>query len=99
MGMYQSRRRGSSHGIVRKLDNLRRIVLPKEFCQHLNIQPLDMMEITLVDGDIIIRSYNHARPTDHLVDGLREALATQPREMQEAAFQKLDELEQILQAE
>lgn len=44
-------------GIVRKLDNLGRIVLPIELRNVLSIQPGDSMEIFTDDGNIILRKY------------------------------------------
>lgn len=47
-----------STGIVRKLDDLGRVVLPMEVRKVLSIKPRTPMEI-FVDGDnIIIRKYN-----------------------------------------
>ena len=42
-----------STGIVRKVDELGRIVLPKELRRTLNIDPRDALEI-YVDGNMII---------------------------------------------
>ena len=42
-------------GIVRKIDNLGRIVIPKEYRKQLNISDQDEIEITLEEDNIIIR--------------------------------------------
>ena len=45
-------------GVVRKLDKLGRIVLPKELRDSMNIQADDHMEIFMEDdGSIILRKY------------------------------------------
>lgn len=44
-------------GIVRKLDNLGRIVVPKELRNVLGIEPGDPVEIFTDGGDIILRKY------------------------------------------
>lgn len=49
-----------STGIVRKVDELGRIVLPKELRSTLNIQEKDPLEIFVEDSDIILRKYQPA---------------------------------------
>lgn len=44
-------------GIVRKVDDLGRIVIPKELRDLLNIQTKDTLEIFLEDNRIILRKY------------------------------------------
>jgi transcriptional pleiotropic regulator of transition state genes len=46
-----------STGIVRKLDNLGRVVLPKELRDMLDIQPGDPVEIYMEGGYIILRKF------------------------------------------
>ncbi len=46
-------------GIVRKVDNLGRIVIPRELCRTYGIEMGTPIEIfTDVDGQIILRKYN-----------------------------------------
>ncbi len=46
-------------GIVRKVDNLGRIVIPRELCRTYGIEMDTPIEIfTDVDGQIILRKYN-----------------------------------------
>ncbi len=49
-----------STGIVRKIDELGRIVLPKELRNTLKIDRRDPMEIYVEDDSIIIRKYEPA---------------------------------------
>lgn len=59
-------------GIMRRVDSLGRIVLPVELRRTLNIDVKDMLEISVVDGQIILRVCKPAcifcSGTDHLVE-------------------------------
>lgn len=46
-----------STGIVRNVDNLDRIVIPKELCKTLHIAPKDSLEIFVDGSNIILRKY------------------------------------------
>lgn len=47
-------------GIVRNVDVLGRIVIPKEFRKSLNISEGDPVEISCVDGEIRVRKHNNS---------------------------------------
>ena len=48
-------------GIVRNLDNLDRVVIPKELCRTLGIGPKTALEIFVdSDGSIILKKYEPA---------------------------------------
>ena len=47
-----------SSGIVRKLDPLGRIVIPKEIRKVLGIGEGDSLEIAKVDNEIVVRKYS-----------------------------------------
>lgn len=47
-----------SSGIVRKLDPLGRIVIPKEIRKVLGIGEGDSLEISKVDNEIVVRKYS-----------------------------------------
>jgi len=49
-----------STGIVRKVDDLGRIVLPKELRDHYGIDVKDPLEIYVEDGNIILSKYEPA---------------------------------------
>lgn len=49
-----------STGIVRNVDNLDRIVIPKELCKTLGIAPKDSLEIFVDGSNIILRKYEPA---------------------------------------
>ncbi|NOW07462.1 AbrB/MazE/SpoVT family DNA-binding domain-containing protein [Clostridium beijerinckii] len=48
-----------SSGIVRNLDNLGRVVIPKEIRKVLGINEGDPIEITKVNNDIVLRKYSN----------------------------------------
>ena len=47
-------------GIVRHVDNLDRIVIPKELCKTFKIKPKSALEIFVEGNDIILRKYEPA---------------------------------------
>ena len=47
-----------SIGIVRKVDHLGRIVLPKELRDMMNLRPHDGVEIFVDDNEIVLKKYN-----------------------------------------
>ena len=48
-------------GIIRKIDDLGRIVLPKELRKYLNINPGDDFQILLEDDKIILEKYSYLK--------------------------------------
>lgn len=46
-----------STGIVRKLDNLGRVVVPMEMRRVLDMEPGDPIEIQLIDGRIVVSKH------------------------------------------
>lgn len=59
-------------GIVRRIDDLGRVVIPKEIRRACNIREGDPLEIFLQDGAVVFRKYN---PTyrDDLMTILQDA--------------------------
>ncbi len=54
-----SKRRGNL-GIIRHVDALDRIVIPKEICKMLSIEPKDALEIFVEDTKLILGKYEPA---------------------------------------
>ncbi len=52
-------------GIIRKIDDLGRIVLPKELRKHLNIYPGDDFQILLNGEKIILEKYSYIRNNEN----------------------------------
>lgn len=44
-------------GIVRRVDELGRVVIPKEICKNLNIQEGDGMEMFIDDDGLVLKPY------------------------------------------
>jgi len=61
-----------STGIVRKVDELGRIVLPSELRSTLNIKEKDPLEIFIEDSKIILRKYEPSCIFTGIMDGLIE---------------------------
>jgi len=61
-----------STGIVRKVDELGRIVLPSELRNTLNIKEKDPLEIFIEDSRIILRKYEPSCIFTGMMDGLIE---------------------------
>ena len=59
-------------GIVRRIDDLGRVVIPKEIRRTASIREGDPLEIFLQDGAVVFKKYN---PTyrDDLIDSLQNA--------------------------
>ena len=52
-----------STGIVRHVDNLDRIVIPKELCRTLGIEPKSALEIFIEDSRIVLKKHDLAEHT------------------------------------
>lgn len=54
-------------GIVRKIDELGRIVIPKELRKSLNIKNSDDIEIILIDNKIVLEKYYRLKSLEDIV--------------------------------
>ena len=61
-----------STGIVRKVDELGRIVLPSELRSTLNIKEKDPLEIFIEESKIILRKYEPSCIFTGIMDGIIE---------------------------
>ena len=55
-------------GIVRKIDDLGRIVIPKELRKNLNIKNSDDMEITINDNKIVLEKFYRLRNIKNILN-------------------------------
>lgn len=63
-------------GIVRRIDDLGRIVIPKEMRKNLHIREADPIEIYVShEGDIILRKYSELKDMENFAKEYCEALA------------------------
>lgn len=61
-------------GIVRKIDDLGRIVIPKELRRNLNIKNSDDLEITIIDSKIILEKYYRLKNLRGILSGYLKIL-------------------------
>lgn len=87
-------------GIIRRIDNLGRIVIPKELRRTLHIKADDPIEIfTAEDGVIALRKYE---PTDSVIsylDLLEELINDEEFRHKNEMLVKIAELEALLKIE
>lgn len=59
-----------STGIVRNVDNLDRIVIPKELCKTLGIEPKGALEIFVDENHIILQRHEPEKKSDSKTTGI-----------------------------
>jgi stage V sporulation protein T len=69
-----------SLGIVRRIDDLGRVVIPKEIRRSLGIKEGDPMELFVADGGIFIKRYNELDSVSNrintIINDLEESLSS-----------------------
>jgi len=78
-----------STGIVRRVDELGRIVLPAELRRTLDIGEKDQMEILVQDDAVVMRKY---RPTCVFCDSVRDLAIFRGRNVCEDCLRQLRDL-------
>lgn len=63
-------------GIVRRIDDLGRVVIPKEIRKNLRIKEGDNLEIFVVNEDIILKKYSMMNKINDLAQELTDAIYT-----------------------
>lgn len=88
-------------GVVRRVDDLGRIVIPKEIRKSLRIQDGDPLEIFTDDnGGVIFRKYDYTENIEDSVQRLWEAvLETQDLKNSRALIEKITEMKSLLNIE
>ncbi len=76
-------------GIVRKVDELGRIVLPIELRRSMNIDIKDSMEIFVDDGSIVLKKYE---PADIFTGSMEELIEYKGKKISKATVKDLMEL-------
>lgn len=61
-------------GIVRKLDTLDRICLPKDMCKRLNITKGDPVEFLMDDNGIYLRKFDRAGDMEQVLDNFERMI-------------------------
>ena len=65
-----------STGVIRRIDDLGRIVIPKELRKNLRIKEGDNLEIFIENEDIILRKYSMMNKINDLAQELTDAIYT-----------------------
>ncbi len=88
-------------GVVRRIDDLGRVVIPKELRRSLRIQDGDPLEIFTDDqGDVIFRKYDYTECIEDSVQRLWEAvLENQDLKNSQALIEKITEMKSLLNTE
>lgn len=88
-------------GVVRRIDDLGRVVIPKELRRSLRIQEGDPLEIFTDDeGGVIFRKYDYIESVEDSVQRLREAvLENQDLKNSRALIEKITEIKGLLNTE
>ncbi len=76
-------------GIVRKVDELGRIVLPIELRRSMNIDIKDSMEIFVDDGSIVLKKYE---PADIFTGSMEELIEYKGKKISKATIKDLMEI-------
>ena len=63
-------------GIIRRIDDLGRVVIPKEIRKNLRIKEGDNLEIYVVNEDIILKKYSMMNKINDLASELTDAIYT-----------------------
>lgn len=84
-------------GMIRRMDDLGRIVIPKEVRRLLNLNEGDALEIFLHEQGVFYKKYDPAKPVKACLATLKEAVMDEPAiEHVDEVMQKISELEGLL---
>lgn len=87
-------------GMIRRMDDLGRIVIPKEVRRLLNLNEGDALEIFLHEQGVFYKKYDPAKPVKACLATLKEAVVDEPAiEHVDEVMQKISELEGLLSQE
>lgn len=87
-------------GIIRRVDDLGRIVIPREIRRTLDIREGDPMEIFTGDGGaIVLRKYDEVTPAADLLHRLADRIEDSNARCRVTILQKLVEVETLLKEE
>lgn len=87
-------------GIIRRIDDLGRVVIPREIRRTLHIKEGDPLEIFTGEGGVIFRKYNPTCDVKSFLDELKEVLLEDcDMKRKPEMMAKVKELEALLKAE
>lgn len=84
-------------GIVRRIDDLNRVVIPKEICRFMRIKGGDALEIFTSDEGVTFRKYspNHYYELDVIANELRDDAYLANDERREQIFDIVHKLREV----
>ena len=90
-------------GIIRRIDDLGRIVIPKELRRELRITEGDPLEIGIEDGKLVLEKYapagGYAHDITTLIDAMETDIFLDKNESHHKAFAALKEARDALKGE
>lgn len=89
-----------STGIIRRIDDLGRIVIPRDIRRTLHIKEGDPLEVFIGEGGVTFRKYNPTCDAKKFLDELKELLQEDSdMKRKPEMMAKVEELETLLKAE
>lgn len=87
-------------GIIRRMDDLGRIVIPKEIRRLFNLNEGDALELFLHEQGVFYKKYDPTKPVKACLTTLKEAVMDEPAlQRADEVMQKISELEDLLAQE
>ena len=88
-----------STGIIKRVDDLGKIQIPRELSRLLNIGVGELMEFFTLDNHIVLVPYDPNNDVRHAIEKFRLYIMCDVTEHQDELLAKLDEMNAILDAE
>ena len=89
-----------STGVIRRIDDLGRIVVTKKFRRKLSIREGDPLELYIGDDFVAFKKYNPAKSVKTSLAALKDAVMDEPTlECKADLLRKLPEVSDLLDAE
>lgn len=87
-------------GVIRRIDDLGRIVVTKEIRRKLNIREGDLLELYVGDDFVAFKKYNSAKSVKTSLAALKDAVMDEPTlECKTDLLRKLAEVSALLDAD
>ena len=84
-------------GMIRRIDDLGRIVIPKEIRRVLRLQENDPMELYISDRAVVLKKYDCTKPVWASLELLKEAVEDEPcLECRKELLAKIEEMSALL---
>ena len=87
-------------GIIRRIDDLGRIVIPKEIRRTMGIHENDPMEIFLHEGFVVFKKYNPYTQYEDMLANLKQDIMAENGMVNKLdILQRINEIAELLRAE